>query len=168
MPFEKSEVGEEVFVTSSGDRVQIDQSKIRAVPDGSRRLDWSYFRNQPAIEDTGAQRQPATKFPTSNDERLEMDTPEYAERFCGKGITPHFVKIVNTGKGNQTACITVRPASWDATDPLEIRDSELYGDALRARHAGLPFDAEVIRIHQSPEFRDPAFRAAYFAAKRKN
>lgn len=168
MPVEKSELGD-VFVTSNGNRVHIDESKIKAVPDGSRRLNWNPLPSTPVPEDTGAVKQAAAKLPnttpTANDERLTIDIPEYREQF-GHGITPDFIRIVPTGRGNRTRVEQVIPATWLDDDPIVQMCSREYGAALKARAAGLPHDANMIALQQSPEWRDPAFRAAYYNSRR--
>ena len=169
MPREESELGP-VFITSNGDRVLIDETKIKAVPDGSRRLNWNHLPATPIPEDTGAVKEVPAKLPnttpTSADERLEIDTPEWAAKYAAKGILPSFVRVVETGSGNRVRMEQVTPESWLSTDPIVKLCSREYRTALQARAAGQPYDAEVIRLQQSPEWQDPSFRAAYYNSRR--
>lgn len=166
MPQEKSEHGE-VFVTSSGDRVLIDEHKIKAVPDGSRRLSWNHLPATPIPQETRPQPAPTRcgSYYEGQNECNPIDTPEYRAQF-GTGITPNFIKVVETGVGNRTRVEQIIPESWLSNDPIVKLCSREYRTAVQARAAGLPYDPNVIALQTSPEWSDLSFRAAYYNSRR--
>ena len=158
MPIENDPTHGEIFVTSTGERIQINQTKIKPVSDGSRRLDWNAIRNVPVPD------RPVKMRPSWPEEpRLEIDTPEYKQKYFGKKEVP-WLKC----DGPRGTLETIRPASWDYTDPDELRGLDDYHLALTLRSQGLPYDQNVITLHQSPEWRDPSFRAAYYERERSH
>src|SRR5258708_5770086 len=134
--------------------VVVDEVEIKAVPDGTKRLNETHGMLFPLADPGPVKMLPPRKSqgPTNGDERLKIDTPEFMARWNTPTLpwlpemdinSPDYWKVCNSGK-------TIPYKLPDVADPLERAGYAAYASAVQARAAGLPYDSGIIALHTSP------------------
>lgn len=154
----------------------IDESTIKAVPDGTSRLNETHGVFFPIPEPGPVKMQPPAKSQgdCSRDEKQPFDTPEFLQKHrFGTGISPEFVKLPDiTSPEYRQMVKSNRALEYDTfvhtyADPMEQTGVDCYRVALQNRAEGLPYDGDIIALHQSSEWRDTSFRARYYEKLRE-
>lgn len=152
--------------------VVVDEHAIKPVADGSKRLNETHGILFPIADPGPVKMVPPRKSQgtTNGDERNVIDTPEFVKS-ASRPATPSWVTPLDINSREYREMVKSGQAIPyklpDVADPLERADDERYRIAGRARAMGQPYDAEIIALYTSPEWRDEKFRAAYYEQKRK-
>jgi len=142
------------------------------MPDGTKRLNESHGILFPIADPGPPKMVPPKKAqgPLYHDNLGEIDSPEFIAMLNRPALpwmkqrdinSPEYREFVKRGRAEQYETVK----TFD--DPLEQAGVDAYGAALAARHLGQPFDADLIALHQSPEWRSESFRAAWYEKQRK-
>jgi len=152
--------------------VVVDEQAVKPVRDGTKRLNESHGILFPIADPGPVKMMPPRKSQgRADDSNLgEIDSPEFKAMLNRPAFpwmkqrdidSPEYRNFVKRGRAQQYE--TVRTIA----DPLEQAGVDAYHAAVEARHLGLPFDAQIIALHTSAEWRDESFRAAYYENQRK-
>jgi hypothetical protein len=152
--------------------VVVDEQAIQPVPDGSKRLNETHGVLFPIADPGPVKMVPPRKAQgtTNGDERDVIDTPEFTARQNApllpwlqlpKIDSPEYRETVKSGRAIEYKTLP------DVADPLERAHDERYRIAGRLRAMGQPYDAEIIALYTSPEWRNGNFRAAWYAKLRE-
>jgi hypothetical protein len=150
----------------------VDEHAIKAVPDGSRRLNETHGILFPIADPGPVKMIPPRKSKggTNGDQRNVIDSPEFVKS-ASRPSMPSWVTPLDINSQEYREMVKSGQAIPyklpDVTDPLERADDERYRVAGRSRAMGQPYDAEIIALYTSPEWRDENFRSAYYEQKRK-